>query len=72
MQGRSTKEIAATLFLSAYTVQDHLKAIFNKTGVRTRNELVGQIFLEHYVTKWEPVPDARTDWLALADPHRAL
>jgi DNA-binding CsgD family transcriptional regulator len=72
MQGRSTKEIAATLFLSAYTVQDHLKAIFEKTGARTRNELVGQVFLEHYVTRWEPVPDARTDWLALADPHRPV
>jgi DNA-binding CsgD family transcriptional regulator len=71
MQGRSTKEIAATLFLSAYTVQDHLKAVFHKTGVHARSELVGQIFLEHYVTRWEPVPDAHTDWLAFADPHQA-
>lgn len=72
MQGRSTKEIAATLLVSAYTVQDHLKAIFDKTGVRTRNELIGQVFLEHYVTQWEPVRDTACEWTALVDPHRAV
>jgi len=37
-------------------VQDHLKSIFDKTGVRTRGELVGQIFLDHYATRWESPP----------------
>lgn len=67
MQGRSTKEMAAGLHVSAYTVQDHLKSIFDKTGVRSRNELVGQIFLEHYAPRWEDV-SGPTGWLALSTP----
>ena len=47
----------------AYTVQDHLKSIFDKTGVRSRGELVGQIFLEHYVPRWEKQTDGPTGWL---------
>jgi DNA-binding CsgD family transcriptional regulator len=54
VQGQATKDIARSLALSPYTVQDHLKSIFDKTGVHTRGELVGQIFLDHYATRWEP------------------
>ncbi|WP_328525567.1 helix-turn-helix transcriptional regulator [Kribbella sp. NBC_00359] len=66
VQGRVTREIAHALGMSPYTVQDHLKAIFGKTGVRSRGELVGQIFLAHYATRWEP-PAAPTPGLLVRD-----
>lgn len=47
-RGVGTAGIAAELYLSAHTVRDHVKAIFAKTGVSSRGELVAKIFADFY------------------------
>ena len=48
LEGSSTRQIADQLGISVGTVQQHLKAIFDKTGVRSRRDLVGKVFYTHY------------------------
>ena len=68
--GRSTPQVSAALFVSPNTVQDHLKSIFDKVGVRSRKELVGHIFFEHYLPKVSE--DARPGPTGFFDPADAL
>jgi DNA-binding CsgD family transcriptional regulator len=74
LRGDSTAQIAERLVVSPHTVQEHMKKIFEKTGVRTRRELVGKVFFAHYEPRFrdnenraldgdplrgEPFPDER-------------
>lgn len=46
VRGLTNPQIAQALFLSPYTVQDHLKQIFAKTGAAGRTELASRLFLD--------------------------
>lgn len=48
-QGYSTAQIANQLWITHNTVQDHLKSIFDKTGVRSRREVMARILRDHYL-----------------------
>lgn len=49
--GLTNPEIAERLVLSPYTVQDHIKSLFDKTRVSSRQELVARIFLDDYLPR---------------------
>ena len=48
LRGESTGTIARELVIASGTVQAHLRNIFDKTGVRSRRELVAVAFQRHY------------------------
>jgi DNA-binding CsgD family transcriptional regulator len=50
-RGLTTNEISGQLHLSANTVQDHLKTIFDKSGTGSRGELVSRLFFDHHVAR---------------------
>jgi DNA-binding NarL/FixJ family response regulator len=46
VQGFSTKQISQALYISEYTVQEHLCNAFDKVGVRDRQALVKRLFFD--------------------------
>jgi DNA-binding CsgD family transcriptional regulator len=47
VRGLSTTRISQTLFISEHTVQNHLRSVFEKVGVRSRGELVKRLFFDN-------------------------
>lgn len=46
-RGLSSKEMASELGISPMTVNDHLKAVFSKVGVQSRQQLIANLFFDH-------------------------
>ncbi len=57
-QGLPNVAIAGQLYLSPYTVQDHLKAIFEKLEVSSRGQLVAKLFVDHSLSPARPTEHA--------------
>jgi DNA-binding CsgD family transcriptional regulator len=68
--GRSNEEIAGLLFVSRYTVEDHLKNCYAKLGVRGRSELVSRLFFDEYLPRSQKGPQLDADgWFTSAVPR---
>lgn len=48
-RGLSRAEVAEALVLSPHTVEDHVKSLYEKVGVSSRQELVARVFLDEYL-----------------------
>jgi DNA-binding CsgD family transcriptional regulator len=51
LRGATTIQAARRLDISPYTVTDHMKSIFDKTGARTRGELSATLFFGEHLPR---------------------
>ncbi|MFI9508928.1 response regulator transcription factor [Nocardia sp. NPDC052566] len=62
-RGHSRTEIARMLALSTHTVDDHIKRLFGKVGVRSRAELTAKLFFDQHMPRiQDEVPVGGTGW----------
>ena len=47
VQGASTREISRALYISEYTVQEHLSNVFDKVGARGRRALIKRLYFDN-------------------------
>jgi DNA-binding CsgD family transcriptional regulator len=72
LQGFSTAEIAVRLVVSELTVQQHLKAVFDKAGVRSRRELVSEVFRSQYWSRMmEGAKPSPSGWFLDSGPGQS-
>jgi DNA-binding CsgD family transcriptional regulator len=50
-RGLTAKEIATEMVLSVHTIRDHIKSIYEKSGVRSRGELMADLFSNHILDR---------------------
>jgi DNA-binding CsgD family transcriptional regulator len=72
LRGLSTAEIAAALHISSNTVQDHLKAIFEKVDVSSRGELAARIFTQQYLAQFQAAAPLNASGQFTAWDHSSL
>jgi DNA-binding CsgD family transcriptional regulator len=72
IRGVSTRGIVDALHISRHTVQDHLKSVFDKTGVHSRRDLVGQLLTRPTPDPWSQPRGDRRSGRALAPGHDAM
>ena len=70
LRGLPTEEIAAALCISLLTVQQHLKSVFDKAGVRSRRELTAQLFAQQYLPSIVAGARVAADGWFATDPTR--
>jgi DNA-binding CsgD family transcriptional regulator len=69
LEGLATKQLAQVLSITPYTVQDHLKAVFAKTGARNRAELISLLSGRSEQLRRELFPKRELDRVLEGQPH---